>query len=163
MGKTYTNLHSRGLASALSSVNIEDGKIRLTTDTGQLFFDIGNERKEISDFVTDLTEAEILATLAPLPKFYWAKDTLNMFRYTAKGWENILRKYYSASITGNGVNTEFTVAHNLNTENIKLAMKDVNGNICLIDYGIIDSGSVKLQFAEAPKTTDAYNIIISIL
>lgn len=156
MNKTYTGLHTRGLSSALDTVSIEDGKIRLATDTGQLFFDIGNERKEISDFVTHLTEADILSTLAPLPKFYWAKDTLNMFRYTAKGWENILRKYYSASIAGNGDDTEFTVTHNLNTVNITLSIKDPSNHNCLIDYDIIDAQSVKLQFAEAPQTTDIY-------
>ena len=91
MSKQYEKLHTKGLASALSSVDIEDGKIRLTIDTGQLFFDIDDKRIEISDYVKDYTEEEIFDILAPLPKTYLAKDTLNMFRYTANGWENILK------------------------------------------------------------------------
>lgn len=163
MAKTYTKLHSRGLASALPSVNIEDGKIRLATDTGQLYFDVGNRRIEISDFVMGLTEDDILATLAPLPKIYLAKDTLNMFYYTDNGWENILRKYYSCTITGDGAASEFTIVHNLNTLHIKLSMTDVNSHNCFIDYNIIDAQSVKLQFAEIPAATDTYHVVISIL
>lgn len=68
----------------LATENIEEGKIRFCTDTNELFVDYGNAHIEISDFIKEYTEEEILITSAPLPKIYIAKDTLNMFYYTTE-------------------------------------------------------------------------------
>ena len=73
----------KGLDSALASAGYEEGVLLFTTDTGRLVACIDGERVEITDFVKK-TEAEILSTLAPLPKIYLSTDTLKMYYYTDK-------------------------------------------------------------------------------
>ena len=92
MASTYSRILTKGYHSALASTPIEDGKLRFTVDTGQIFLDDNNERVEISDFIKIDTEAEILSTLAPLPKFYYARDTKRFLMYVNGKWEVVAEK-----------------------------------------------------------------------
>lgn len=85
MANVFNKLLTRGLKSALSSVALDDGKVRFATDTEQLFIDTASKRIEISDIVKGNTESEILAILAPLPKLYLASDTNKLYSYN-NGW-----------------------------------------------------------------------------
>ena len=77
----------RGLDSSLDKTSHVEGNILLTTDTGRLFVDIDGKRIEVTDF-SKMTESEILATLTPLPKFYFATDTGYLYYYN-DGWKTI--------------------------------------------------------------------------
>ena len=92
MASTYSRILTKGYHSALASTPIEDGKLRFTVDTGQIFLDDNDERVEISDFIKIDTEAEILTTLAPLPKFYYARDTKRFLMYVNGEWEVVAEK-----------------------------------------------------------------------
>ena len=70
--KDYIQVLTKGLESSLNTTEIEDGKLRFTTDTRNLYLDLvesGVKRRiKISDIDDTLTEEEIFSTLAPLPK-----------------------------------------------------------------------------------------------
>lgn len=74
----------RGVDSALPST-IGEGLFLLATDTSRLLIDIDGSRVEITDFIKR-TEAQILSTIAPLPKFYYATDTMKFYYYN-NGWK----------------------------------------------------------------------------
>ena len=92
MAQTYNKILTKGYYSALGTTPTEDGKLRFTVDTGQLFLDNQNERIEITDFVKGQTEEEIRTTLAPLPKFYYASDTKRFLVYVDGEWEIVAEK-----------------------------------------------------------------------
>ena len=96
---TYNKILSRGIEANLPA--IEDGKLRFTTDTGRLFLDVDNARVEITDFVKGNTEAQILSTLAPLPKLYLASDTKKIFYYDTaeEDWVSITADNVSHAAT----------------------------------------------------------------
>ena len=83
---TYKKILSKGKEENLPT--IEDGKLRFTTDTGRLFLDNNNTRIEFSDFVKDKTKAQILELENPLPKFYLATDTHELYFYNGV-WQTI--------------------------------------------------------------------------
>ena len=91
--KEYKNILTKGLQSMLSSTPIEDGKLRFTEDTGNLFLDLVNgeskKRVKISDIIDDYTEAEIAEILAPLPKIYLASDTHRMYVFVSGKWIDV--------------------------------------------------------------------------
>ena len=86
MSNIYPNILTRGYQSSLDKTNIEDGKIRFTMDTSQLFIDIDSERKEITDFIKGKTEQEIRSIIAPLPKFYFSSDTHKFLYNNGNEW-----------------------------------------------------------------------------
>lgn len=88
---TYNKILSKGIEANLPET-IGNNKLRFTTDTGRLFLDNeGSERVEITDFIKGKTKEEILGTLAPLPKFYLASDTQEVYYYdaTSDEWKSI--------------------------------------------------------------------------
>lgn len=88
--KLYNNIFTKGLFSSLANTNIENGKVRVTTDTRQIFLDDDGERKELSSFIKGMTESEIRDLLAPLPKFYYSSDSHKILYYDATdGWVEI--------------------------------------------------------------------------
>ena len=86
MSINYKKILTKGYQSALSNTPVEDGKIRVATDTGQLFIDDNGTRTEVTDFVKGHTEEEILATIAPLPKIYLSSDTHKLFVFDGEDW-----------------------------------------------------------------------------
>ena len=66
--KDYIQVLTKGLESSLDTTEIEDGKLRFTTDTRNLYLDLvesGVKRRiKISDIDDTLTEEEIFSILA---------------------------------------------------------------------------------------------------
>ena len=115
---------SRGLASALASAPIDNGNLRVTTDTQKVYFDIDNVRLPLGDLVTGMTEAQIKAqdSANVLPKLYIASDT------------NTLYFFDSTAAEGSG---EWIVAGGdsvAEAENAEFAEKDASGNVISTTY-----------------------------
>lgn len=110
---TYDHILTKGPESALPVIP-EDGKIRLTTDTGRLFIDGQNSRTEVTDFVKGLTEAEIKAQLAPLAsKIYISSDTNKFLIYDGTAidpWINIANSGQADYATNAGTSVYATNA-----------------------------------------------------
>ena len=72
---------SRGTEESINAQPVIDGKLRFKTDTGKLFLDNGNQREEITDIDSSMTEIEIVNM--PVSKFqekiYLASDTCRIF------------------------------------------------------------------------------------
>lgn len=123
---TYSQILTKGYQSALLNTPIENGKIRVTTDTSQLFIDIDNSRIEITDIIKDLTEEEIKSLLVPLPKFYLASDTYKLLVYNTDNdeWVNVAKsaendgldqnisETYIKDLSVNGTTITFTKGDN---------------------------------------------------
>ena len=85
MSNNYTHILTKGTQSALSSTAVENGKVRITTDTHELYIDTDSGRIQISDIVKDYSEEEIKAILAPLPNIYLSSDTHKLFIFDDNG------------------------------------------------------------------------------
>ena len=90
---SYAKILTRGTKSQLPSAS--DGKIRFTTDSQQLFIDVGNSHIEITDFVKGYTAAQILQIQSPLDKIYLSSDTFNLYYYdtTNHEWKNLFANH----------------------------------------------------------------------
>lgn len=86
MANTYNQILTRGLKDNLSSTPVIDGKIRLATDTQQLFVDFGSVRMEITDIIKGYTESQIRALQNPLSKIYLSSDTNLLMYYSGSEW-----------------------------------------------------------------------------
>lgn len=88
---TYNHLLTKGLKANLPATTSTSDKVRLTTDSQQLFIEDGNRRIEITDFVKGLTKQQILALTTPLDKIYLASDTFSLYYYnsTTHAWLNL--------------------------------------------------------------------------
>ena len=97
----YIQILTKGLESSLANTNIEDGKLRFTTDTRNLYLDLvkdgKKERIKISDIEDTLTEEEIFNTLAPLPKIYVSKDTHRAYVSSGIDWIDLAAVQLSLS------------------------------------------------------------------
>lgn len=72
-------------ANAIPEEPFSNGSLIAATDTGELFVDYNGARMRIGDVITLETEAQRLATLAPLPKLYWVAETSKLWRF-ANDW-----------------------------------------------------------------------------
>lgn len=81
----------RGTRKGLDASPIENGVFNICKDTRQLFIDIDDQRIEISDFVSNLKEEEILALENPLDKLYLSNDTFILYHYdsVSKTWKTV--------------------------------------------------------------------------
>lgn len=82
----YSNILTKGLESSLDSTPIEDGKLRFTTDTRNLYMDLESSRVKISDIIDTYTEAQIFDILAPLAKVYLSSDTHRAYVSAGDEW-----------------------------------------------------------------------------
>ena len=73
----------------------------------------------------------------------------------------IISKY--ESVIGDGVNTEFTVTHNLNKTNVVISVREniSNGYVVYPDIQYINNNSIKLTFVIPPTTNQYYLSILS--
>lgn len=69
-------------ANAIPDEPYSNGSLIAATDTGELYVDYNGARMRIGDVITLDTEAQRLATLAPLPKLYWVAETGKLWRFT---------------------------------------------------------------------------------
>ena len=72
-------------ANAIPEEPFSNGSLIAATDTGELYVDYNGARMRIGDVITLDTEAQRLATLAPLPKLYWVAETGKLWRF-ADDW-----------------------------------------------------------------------------
>lgn len=72
-------------ANAISNEPFSNGSLIAATDTGELYVDYNGARMRIGDVITLETEAQRLATLAPLPKLYYVTETGKLWRF-ADDW-----------------------------------------------------------------------------
>ena len=80
----YSGILTRGTKEAIDDTSVVDGKIRLSTDTQQIFFDLGGgARIEITDVIRTYTSTELTAgTTIPSNlrnKFFIASDNHHLF------------------------------------------------------------------------------------
>lgn len=87
--ETYDHILTKGLQSSLNSLEIDEGKLRYTTDTCRLYLDLASSRIRISDIIDTYTEAQILAIIAPLPKIYVSTDTHRAFVSDYTNWYDL--------------------------------------------------------------------------
>lgn len=100
---TYVKILSKGVQANLPE--IEDGKLRFTTDTGRLFLDNGGNRIEITDLVKGKTKEEILNIENPLPKLYLSSDTHELLFNVGSEWSGInASSVANASTAGYAIN-----------------------------------------------------------
>jgi len=144
---TYNKILSKGIEANLP-VNIGLNKLRFTTDTGRLFLDNeGVERVEITDFIKGKTKAEIIGTLAPLPKFYLASDTQELYYYdtTDDEWKSLAVTTTQYAVeSGHSVNAD-TASYAINAATSSYAStadkatKDGVGNTITNTYAPLNS------------------------
>ena len=72
-------------ANAIPEEPFSNGSLIAATDTGELYVDYNGARMRIGDVITLETEAQRIATLAPLPKLYWVAETGKLWRF-ADDW-----------------------------------------------------------------------------
>ena len=82
----YKKILTKGNRSSLEQTSVEEGTIRFTKDTSELFIDSDGTRHQITDVVKGYTEAEIKSLLAPIPKIYLSKDTHKFLIYLSGKW-----------------------------------------------------------------------------
>lgn len=69
---------------------IVPGQYLICTDSGDVFYDTGDKvRKHLTDIIDLETDADRLAVLAPLDKFYFVKKTAHFWRYLAGSWTDL--------------------------------------------------------------------------
>ena len=72
-------------ANAIPEEPFSNGSLIAATDTGELYVDYNGARMRIGDVIALETEAQRIATLAPLPKLYWVAETGKLWRF-ADDW-----------------------------------------------------------------------------
>ena len=72
-------------ANAIPEEPFSNGSLIAATDTGELYVDYNGARMRIGDVITLETEAQRIATLAPLPKLYYVTETGKLWRF-ADDW-----------------------------------------------------------------------------
>ena len=77
---TYSNILTKGYRASLDDLELDEGKLRFTEDTGELFLDLDDKRIQISrDVETSKTESQILASTAAFEKIYLSSDTHRLY------------------------------------------------------------------------------------
>lgn len=69
-----------------SVIPIKEGQFLMTTDTRSIFYDLGDSRIQLTDILEIDTENERQALIAPVNKFYFVKDTGELWRYSNGDW-----------------------------------------------------------------------------
>lgn len=97
-------------ANAVSGESFENGSMIVATDTGELYVDYNGARMRIGDVITLDTEAQRIATLAPLPKLYYVTETGKLWRF-ADDWVCVNPDDVEANMLRVGKSTFFNVAN----------------------------------------------------
>ena len=96
-------------ANAIPEEPFSNGSLIAATDTGELYVDYNGARMRIGDVITLETEAQRLATLAPLPKLYYVTETGKLWRF-ANDWVCVNPDAIEADTLSIGKSTFFNVA-----------------------------------------------------
>ena len=161
MPNTYNQILTRGTKANLSTTPIVDGKIRLTTDTEQLFIDFGVTRLEITDIVRGKTEDQIRSTENPLDKVYLSSDTHLLLYYdtTNSTWINLSASISPSSatpaavaITGS-VGTSTLYARGDHVHPIVVASGDDSGQVKIAGQNVTVTGLGSLAYESVVTST----------
>ena len=104
---------------------------------------------------SDITKAEIEAKLT-------GAITTHTHNYAASNHNHngVYARKYAANI-GNGTSTTIRVNHNLGTEDVTVAVREVSSKqIVMADIQIYDSNNIDILFASAP-TSGAYRVVVT--
>lgn len=71
-----------------SVIPIKDGQFLMATDTGSLFYDAVNKRIQFMDIIKLDTEAQRIALVAPIDKFYFVKESATLWKFVDGEWKN---------------------------------------------------------------------------
>lgn len=104
-------------ANAIPEEPFSNGSLIAATDTGELYVDYNGARMRIGDVITLETEAQRLATLAPLPKLYWVAETGKLWRF-ADDWVCVNPDAIEADTLSIGKSTFFNVASYTHNGNV---------------------------------------------
>lgn len=104
-------------ANAIPEEPFSNGSLIAATDTGELYVDYNGARMRIGDVITLETEAQRLATLAPLPKLYWVAETSKLWRF-ANDWVCVNPDDIEADTLSIGKSTFFNVASYTHNGNV---------------------------------------------
>lgn len=161
MPNTYNQILTRGTKANLPTTPIVDGKIRLTTDTEQLFVDFGVTRLEITDIVRGKTEDQIRSTENPLDKVYLSSDTHLLLYYdtTNSTWINLSASISPSSttpaavaITGS-VGTSTLYARGDHVHPIAVASGDASGQVKIAGQNVAVTGLGSLAYESVVTST----------
>ena len=97
-------------ANAISNEPFSNGSLIAATDTGELYVDYNGARMRIGDVITLETEAQRIATLAPLPKLYYVTETGKLWRF-ADDWVCVNPDDVAVDTLSIGKSTFFNVAN----------------------------------------------------
>lgn len=88
MFKAYETYQSKVLNTELCP--IRPGNYLICIDTGNVYYDTNeNVRKPLMDIIDLDSDAQRLAIVAPLDKFYFVKGTHHLWRYTNGAWYDL--------------------------------------------------------------------------
>lgn len=105
---------------------------------------------------SDITKAEIEAKLTGTINSHNHSGTYSPVNHNHHG--TYTRKY--AANIGDGSSTTIKVTHNLGTEDVTVAVREVSSKqIVMADVQIVDSNSINILFASAP-TSGQYRVVV---
>lgn len=130
------NTSVKSKATDTSVIPVTDGQFLIVTDTKQLMYDFGATRITLGDIIELDTEAERVALLTPLDKFYFVKDTKVLWRYTSGAWQSwadatTVSNHVSATI----LSTDGVHGLRYDATNSVLQYKDANNKWVTIPMG----------------------------
>lgn len=152
------------LKSQLSSVSIVNGQLIYTTDTQDVYWDVNNSRKQITDIIVLNTEVEKDAILAPLPKFYYVTDSNKLYHYN-NGWVIINSGGSLDNLIYVGTNPTGTPSIWVDTGVVPVQVYTVNETeraIALNSLGFYNQEVVKDLTGEYPKYTETTNEYVKV-
>lgn len=102
---------SRGNEVNMTNLAIDDGSVRVTTDTRSLFFELDGARLEITDFVAVTDKAALEDILTPIAKkFYFVESENTVYKYDAatSSWKALVSKLDPTDIVDDLTSTDAT-------------------------------------------------------
>ena len=105
---------------------------------------------------SDITKAEIEAKLTGTITSHNHSGTYSPVNHNHNG--TYMRRY--AANIGDGSSTTIKVTHNLGSEDVTIAVREVSTKqIVMVDTQIVDSNSIQILFASAP-TSGQYRVVV---
>lgn len=141
--------------SDLTPSNVSNGRLTVTKDEYNLYFDTEFEHNDMSSVESVPTFVDLQRTY-PYDKLYVVEDTAQIYKNIDGVWCKLgttlettsLRKY--AQTIGNGAGVGFTITHNLDTKNIFVSAYNlITGQSIKLDYTIVDEYEIDVDFEDS--------------
>lgn len=145
-------MSQKGATNGVATLG-EDGKV----PSGQL-----------PSYVDDVLEFASLSefpTTGETGKIYVAKDTNKTYRWGGSVYIEISQSEihkFVGTITGDGVKTEFTINHGLNTKDIIVEVYDSSSpyDTVMVDVERTSTSAINISFATSPIAGENYKVVI---